>query len=129
MKKKLAIALAVFTATCIFSAISYGQQRSTVLGGFKAAKTTQAGVKEAAEFAVKATGEKEEKEMELVSVLKAETQTVAGTNYRLCLKVSSEGGEGQDAVEIFVQTVVYMDLKKNYKLTSWAISDCGDDLD
>ena len=111
---------------CVFAASGSAQR---VLGGYKVIKNTQAGVKEAAEFAVKTRGEKEEKEMELVSVLKAESQSVAGMNYRLCLKVSSEGGEGQDAVDIIVQTVVYVDLKKNYKLTSWAIADCAPEED
>ena len=88
-----------------------------------------ADVQAAAEFAVATRAEKEQKEMELVDVLVAEKQVVAGTNYRLCLKVDSEAGEGQDYVTIFVQAVVYVDLKGNKKLSSWAISDCGGEDD
>lgn len=120
------VCLALAAAFVFVLAADASAQRSTVLGGYKAAKTTDADVKAAAEFAVTKRAETEEKEMELASVLKAERQSVAGTNYRLCLKVDSEGGEGQDAVTIFVQAIVYKDLKGNYKLSSWTISECGD---
>lgn len=121
------VGLALATAVVFVLAANVSAQRSTVLGGYKAAKTTDADVKAAGGFAVTKRAEAEEKEMELTSILKAEKQVVAGTNYRLCLKVESEGGEGQDAVTIFVQAVVYKDLKGIMKLSSWAISECGDD--
>ncbi len=97
------------------------------LGGYKDIPKTDAAAKEAAEFAVSTQAEKTSKTMELVTVVHAERQVVQGTNYRLCLQVNSEGGEGQDDVTIFVKVVVYVDLKGNHKLTSWEISDCGDE--
>ncbi len=72
---------------------------------------------------------KRSKEIELVSVHKAERQVVAGSNYRLCLKVLSQGEKGGADVTPFVKVVVYQNLKQEYKLTSWEISDCGEDDD
>ena len=62
-------------------------------------------------------------------VEKAEVQIVAGRNYRLCMKVRSQGGEDEADAIIFVQAVVYIDLKGNKKLSSWSTSDCGEDDD
>lgn len=117
----------VMAAVCLL--MLAGDASAQKLGGYKAADAAAADVQAAAEFAVATRAEKEQKEMELVDVLVAEKQVVAGTNYRLCLKVDSEAGEGQDYVTIFVQAVVYVDLKGNKKLSSWAISDCGGEDD
>lgn len=122
MKKLTGIGLAVLFSLMVATAIS--AQR---VGGYRDADASAADVQAAADFAVLAEAEKTSKEMSLASVIKAEKQVVAGTNYRLCLKVDSEGGEGQDAVTIFVQAIVYVDLKGNKKLSSWEISDCGDE--
>ena len=124
MRKALALCMSV--TAVLFLTVSTASAQKSILGGYKPAKTTEAAVKEAAEFAVSTQADKEEVEMELVSVVKAERQSAAGTNYRLCLKVNSEGGEGQDDVTIFVQAIVHVDLKGNSKLSSWKTSDCGD---
>jgi hypothetical protein len=121
------ILLLILAAAVVLAITPSVKAQRPILGGYKAAKVTDGAVKEAADFGVSAEAEKTEKTMSLVSILKAETQSVAGTNYRLCMKVSSEGGEGQDDVEITVQAVVNRDLKQAFKLISWAISDCGDD--
>ena len=125
--KRYVFGVLMVAAVLAMGSVLTAAQGRPVLGGYRAIKATDAGAKEAAEFAVEAQAKKTEKEMSLDSVIKAESQTVAGTNYRLCLKVNSEAGEGQDDVEIFVQVVVNRDLKKNFKLVSWAISDCGED--
>ena len=96
-------------------------------GGYKDISNSDEAVQTAAEFAVSTQAERTGKEMSLVEVVKAERQVVAGSNYRMCLQVTSEGGEGQDSVTIAVQVVVYVDLKGNRKLSSWAISECGDE--
>ena len=80
----------------------------------------------AAEFAVKAEGEKQDMTYKLVSVEHAEQQVVAGINYRLCLKVGHrKEGDDEDTVEL-VRVVVYRNLQKAYSLTSWVQENCGD---
>ena len=101
-------------------------QTRPLLGGFKDIPKTDAAAKKAALFAVSAEAKRSEKAIEFISVVKAERQAVAGSNYRMCLKVSTEGAEGQDDAEVFVKVVVNLDLKNNYKLLSWEASDCGE---
>lgn len=122
---KLSSVIAAFAFIAAVANVASAQK----VGGYRVVDASAADVQAAAEFAVSTQAEKTQKEMELVDVLKAEKQVVAGTNYRMCLKVDSEAGEGQDFVTIFIQAVVYVDLKANKKLTSWAISDCGSEDD
>ena len=110
-------ALAVFFA-CV-SAVS-----AQKVGGYKDAAIDDAGVVAAAEFAVSDHSEKNEVSLEIVRIVKAERQIVAGTNYRLCVEVKVVE-EGNDDTQ-FVQAVVYQDLKKVYKLTSWKPDACGE---
>ena len=93
----------------------------TVLGGYKTAKTDDARVVAAAEFAVgnRVENNTEQEGLELDSVDKAEMQSVGGTNFRLCLTVKLEDETQQ------VSVVVYQNLKQEYKLTSWTVADCG----
>ncbi len=95
--------------------------RAQMTGGYKAIPKTDAGAVAAADFAIKAQSAKTEMKFELSEIMKAERQVVAGTNYRLCMQVSADGDEA-----FFVQAVIYLDLKRNYKLTSWADSTCGE---
>ena len=123
MKNRIFLMSAFLGLFAIFAVTANAQK----VGGYKPIAADDAGAQAAAEFAVGAESEKTGKTIELVSIHTAERQTVQGANYRLCMKVSSEGGEGQDDVSFFVQVVVYQDLKRAYKLTSWATSECGDD--
>ncbi|MFL6374138.1 MAG: cystatin domain-containing protein [Pyrinomonadaceae bacterium] len=120
--KKLSIALGL---VALFACAAAAQK----VGGYKAIEASDAGVQEAAEFAVSAEAEKTNREVHLISIAKAEVQIVAGRNYRLCMKVRSQGGEDEADAIIFVQAVVYVDLKNNKKLSTWGASDCGDDDD
>jgi hypothetical protein len=126
---KVGIRVAVFV--CALAAIGClsGVAAAQKVGGYKEIAKTDAGARAAAAFAVKAQTEKTEKKETLMSIFKAERQTVAGSNYRLCLKVTSEGGEDEADIIHFIQAVVFVDLKGNSKLTSWADSDCGDNDD
>jgi len=105
-------------------ALSFGitTNAQRVLGGYKPAKTDDARVVAAAEFAVSDRAEKnaEQEGLTLDLVDKAETQVVAGTNYRLCLTVKLEDETQQ------IEAVVYQNLKQAYSLTSWTIKDCAD---
>ena len=111
------------TFVLIFASSAFGQR----VGGYKQVATNDPMAQAAAEFAVSAEAKKSGKEIELISVQKAERQTVQGANYRLCLNVNAEGEDGEADASIFVQAVVYLDLKRNYRLISWATSDCGDE--
>ena len=98
-------------------------------GGYREIDTADEGAAAAAEFAIKDQSEKKELTYKLVSVAKAETQTVAGINYRLCLKVSyQKQGEDAETTE-FVQVVVFRSLQKEYSLTSWSEEACSKDGD
>ena len=124
MKKNLRTAMMMVALGLVLTCAGGAYAQGVVLGGYKKVSTEDAGVKAAAEFAATAQGEKAEIEIEVLEISAAERQSVAGTNYRLCLKVSS-AGEGEEAAEYYVKAIVYVDLKKNYKLTSWTDSDCG----
>lgn len=123
MKLKInsALGLAFLVITLTLSASA---QR---VGGYKSIAASDAMANEAADFAVATRSEKTEKSIELLSLHKAERQTVQGANFRLCLQVNPEGADGEEDAIVFVQAVVYVDLKRNKRLISWTISDCGDD--
>lgn len=91
------------------------------VGGFRAIAKTDPNAVAAADFAIKTQSAKTGYTYELHELSKAERQVVAGTNYKLCMQVSADGDEA-----FWVQAVVYVDLKKNSKLTSWADSECGE---
>lgn len=94
------------------------------VGGYRTVSVADKDIAAAAEFAVSDHSEKNEVSLEIVLIQKAERQVVAGTNYRLCIQVKVVE-EGNDDTQ-FVQAVVYRDLKKKYKLTSWKPDACGD---
>ncbi len=118
MKKSLYFAAVLIALGFVLTSEGFGQR--PVLGGYKVIENTDAGATDAAAFAIKAQSEQTEMEFVLGEIVKAERQVVAGSNYRLCMDVSANGQDGS-----YVQAVVYVDLKQNYKLTSWAASDCG----
>jgi len=96
-------------------------------GGYKTISKTDAGARAAAEFAVDAQAERKNLTIELVAVEKAESQVVAGTNFRLCLKITTSGAEDEADVTITVKVIVYRNVKSEYSLTSWAEEDCAPD--
>ncbi len=113
------------TALLVFASAAFGQKT----GGYKEIPNSDSGARAAASFAVKAETERSGKSQALKAIAHAERQVVAGSNYRLCLRVVSAGEEAEAEIVHFVKAVVYVDLKGNYKLTSWEDSDCGDDED
>lgn len=114
-----ALMLSAFAVILTFAAAGFAQ--GVVVGGYKVVAKTDAAVVAAADFAIEAQSEKTEKEYTLEEIVKAERQVVQGTNYRLCMEVSADGSD-----TFYVQAVVYVDLKGNRKLTSWADSSCGE---
>jgi hypothetical protein len=94
------------------------------VGGYQEIPKADASAQAAAIFAVSTKAEELKKTIELTSVLKAERQVVAGTNFRLCLKIKFE-----EIVTLYMQAIVHVDPKGNKKLTSWTTTDCGEDED
>ena len=97
------------------------------LGGYQSVAKDDEDVAAAAEFAVKEQSHKQEMTYKLVSVEKAERQTVAGTNFRLCLKVGYHKQDDDMDTTEFVKVVVFRNLQQEFSLTSWAQEDCAED--
>ena len=124
MNKKLYALSILFTLVIWFSCLAATGQR---LGGYREIDKADEGAAAAAEFAVKAESEKKEMTYKLVSIEHAESQTVAGLNYRLCLKVGyHKQDDDVDTTEV-VRVVVYRNLQNQYSLTSWTEENCGDE--
>jgi hypothetical protein len=110
-------ALAVFCVVFCYVASASAQIKT---GGYKSISVTDAGVKTAADFAVQAKGEEQEADYSLEGIETAETQVVAGTNYRLCMQIYVPGEEEEtDGVTIFIKAVVFRNLQKEFSLKSW----------
>ena len=89
-------------------------QDAPIAGGYREASTNDAQVLAAARFAVREGGRRRGARFALVAVERAETQVVAGTNYRLRLSVRRPNGRVQG-----VDAVVYENLRRRFSLTSW----------
>lgn len=111
MKRVLlaALALVMLAASAPYSPA----QDVPVAGGYSERATGDRGVAAAAAFAVRERGRRTGRRVTLLSVRRAETQVVAGLNYRLLLSVR-EGRESRD-----VTAVVYQNLRQRLSLTSW----------
>jgi len=125
MKYKLSVLPFALASMLVIASMASAQKT----GGYKAIAKADAGARAAAEFAVDAQAERKNLTIDLIAVEKAESQVVAGTNYRLCLKVTTSGADDEADVTITVKVVVYRNLKGEYSLTSWAEEDCAPDSD
>jgi cystatin-C len=106
--------------------VGMAQTQRPIMGGYKPVATDDQSVLEAAEHALSERGEKEGVSLKLVSVERAERQVVAGTNYRLCLKVAiadedDDSGEPQD-----VKVLVFRSLRNEHSLKSWEVAECSE---
>ncbi|MFO0999202.1 MAG: cystatin domain-containing protein [Planctomycetaceae bacterium] len=88
------------------------EDSQTLVGGYSKVSTDDAKVKSAADFAVMEESKKGPK-ITLKSISTAETQVVAGMNYKLVMVVD-EGG-----TEKTVEAVIYEDLQHSMSVTSW----------
>lgn len=104
----------IFAVSSAASSVS-GQ----IAGGYGDAAVNSKEVNQAAKFAVKARGKKIGKSVTLVRIEKAESQVVAGLNYRVCMEVREGGGKRKR-----VTAVVYMDLKQRLSLSRWQSGGC-----
>ncbi|HMH42220.1 MAG TPA: cystatin domain-containing protein [Pyrinomonadaceae bacterium] len=126
MKRSLTLIAILSVALFVFTWSIVSAQRT---GGYREIDKADEGAATAAEFAVKAESEKKEMTYKLVSIEHAETQTVAGINYRLCLKVGYHKPDEDAETTESVRVVVYRNLQNQYSLTSWTEENCGDDSD
>ena len=99
------------------------------VGAYKEIVKSDPGAAAAAVFAVKAQAEKAHITATLVAIEQAERQLVAGTNYRLCLNVTTSDAANKAEVTDTVRVVVYRDMKGKHKLMSWVTEDCTPDGD
>ena len=120
MKKSLQAVFAMIALAVAFSSVNLAVNPQRT-GGFREVAKDDPEVEAAANFAVEEQGRKQDTSLKLVSIERAESQVVAGINYRLCLKVSNAHDEEEE-----VKAVVYKNLKKEYSLTSWSEEDCSE---
>jgi hypothetical protein len=111
---------AVLFLLLIFSAVPVSGQ-GFILGGLADVSVSDPAVIDAAQFAVRAQGEKgmghgggHHAQITLLTILSAKQQVVAGMNYYLRLKVKIRDGEKE------AEAVVFRQLSGGYELTSWA---------
>ena len=70
----------------IYASTALGGKRGVLVGGWQPIKNiTEPHVKEIGEYAVEEYNKESKSQLKFVSVVKGETQVVAGTNYRLIL--------------------------------------------
>ena len=108
------------TALC---ALTLGCLSRSMPGGFSKVSVSSPSVVEAARFAVAAqsralagAGGGQPVSLELVKVLRAEAQVVAGMNYRLTLRVKEQGTARTVVAEVWSQP---WQKDAPYQLTSW----------
>lgn len=116
--------LLIFAVTFAYALNNFAQAKT---GSYRKIPNSDAAAIAAAEFAAQTQSEKDDAEIALQTIEKAESQTVAGTNYRLCIEVFRiETGDDAE-VRQFVQTIVFRNLKKQFALKSWeTVEDCGE---
>lgn len=95
-------------------------QDMPVAGGYGERSASDPGVAAAAAFAVRERGRRIGRRVTLLQIKRAETQVVAGLNYRLLLAVR----EGRGARD--VTAVVYQNLRQKLSLESWEPADSSE---
>ena len=89
-----------------------------IAGGYGDSDIKDKDVKRAARVAVSSRSKQVHHTVSLLSINKAETQVVAGLNYRICMRV-------RDGKRVrTITAVVYRNLKNKYSLTNWKAGGC-----
>jgi hypothetical protein len=116
----------VIAAFCMLfggAAAVYGQSK---IGGYRIVSVNDEGVKDAADFALEIKADEMDEEISLEGIIKAEKQTVAGTNYRLCLKLYiPDKKEETDGVTLYIKTVIFKSREGEYSIKNWEEANCG----
>jgi cystatin-C len=118
IKKLLLMLMSVAINAVMGCMIGLQAQQPPVAGGYQEASRTEPDVVSAAKFAIKEERRKKGVRVSLISIGRAETQVVAGINYRLCLRIKIKGKIQS------VRTVVYKNLQRKYSLSSWEEDVC-----
>jgi len=111
----------LLAATMVFG-FAVATNAQPIAGGYSSVAVDDKSVVAAADFAVgkRVETHTEQEGMKLDSIDKAESQVVAGRNFRLCMTVSMDTERQQ------VQAVVYQNLQQKLSLTSWTpVETCG----
>jgi hypothetical protein len=111
--KHVLLAAVAFVILWAAAPLPASAQDAPMTGGYSERSTRDRGVAAAAAFAVRERGRRTGRRLTLVAVRRAETQVVAGLNYRLLLSVR-EGRAARD-----VTAVVYENLRRRLSLESW----------
>lgn len=107
-------ALATTLAICLAPGL---QASDAVTGAYTKGNTKDAAVAQAAQFALKQQSSQSGQPHTLQQIVQAQTQVVAGLNYRLCMKVS----QGQPPKTLTVMATVYQNLSQEWQLTQWDV--------
>ena len=119
MKKNL-ITLLFTAAFCLILGVTAFAQTPPTTGGYRTINSDDQRAGLAADYALKVKSKEMEVELSLDALHKAESQVVAGTNYRLCMEIYAPSKEAEtDGVHFFASAVIYVNLKNEYKLTKW----------
>jgi hypothetical protein len=120
--KKLFWSIILFAVVLIAcgNALQIRAQQIPIAGGYNAASKTSKEVKAAAAFAIKELQKKGGGggKIKLLSVKQAETQVVAGINYKLCLSVKMNGKTQT------IGAIVYKNLQNQRQLSDSTIGSC-----
>lgn len=111
-------ALLLFTGLFIACNEETPPTEPPLAGGFSEASVSDQEVKAAADFAVAAQAAVEKKKIELVSITAAQTQVVAGMNYKLTLEVLVDGKKQTVEALVWWQSWRQPDP---YQLSSWTV--------
>jgi hypothetical protein len=119
---KLLMIIACAFVFC-FAGNAFSQTVPTV-GGYNAVSISSADVVAAAEFAAKRQSAKRGTTVKVSAINRAESQIVAGTNYRLCLSANVFAGKRKASTKQF-SAVVFKNLRGAFTLKSWKEERCG----
>ena len=130
MKQNLRFNLVLAALSVIFACagLSFAQTEGPITGAYGTIDVKDPDVIAAAKYAVKKQAKKQGGKIKYMSINKAETQVVAGLNYRLCINIEVRAKGKKTYTPMFVQAVVYKDLKQKFSLTSWTEYGCRPEM-
>ncbi len=112
--KKTTQTILIFAGFYLLCGGMFGVFAQQINDNYKKLMKTDGGALSAAKFAVK----QENRRLSLASIERAESQIVAGTNYKICMKVINNG-KIED-----VTAVVSMNPKNKFSLIGWQKGVC-----
>ncbi len=127
MKNQLQV-VAASVLVILFAVTGLAQtERKTIpiLGGYHLTDADRPEVIEAAEFAIGTENQKKGVSFELIKILTAESQSVQGTKYRVCIEANVLNSEDEEPETKQFLVVVYSTLKNKLSLTSWLEIKCS----